>query len=125
MSSVNIEERTLSKHKVTWKKKDGTMGESEQYRITLPSSFGKEHETDKVYVIADSIGMFVPDVETLMQVMIDFPKIRERVLDKSRDTELIKLFQLWDSLNDDKKKAAQTLLKKILSEVVDKEKDPE
>jgi len=96
MSSINIDERTVSKHTIKKGKKKYV-----QYRITLPREFAEEHNVSKMYLIADSIGMLVPNKETLLKIMSEFPSIRELVLHGEEYKDINQLFEYWDKMTHD------------------------
>ena len=99
-SSISIETRKVSKHTIV-RGKDKNKKEYTQYRITLPKKFAEEHDVDEMYLIADSIGMFVPDQETLLQVLVKFPEIRKLVLSKRKNTNVSDLLGGWNLLSKD------------------------
>lgn len=109
--SLNIDERKLSVHKI--KRGDKIY---KQYRLTIPSQFAEEHKTDKVYLIADTIGLFVPDQATLLRIISIYPDIRELVLRGEKDEELVRLFNMWEKLSDEQKKDLVDRLVKTVEE---------
>jgi hypothetical protein len=80
-SEIKIEKRKISKSTIRTKK-----AEYPQYRISLPREFVEEHGAE-VYLIADSIGILVPDEKILMKILAKFPEIRELALQEKRRTQ--------------------------------------
>lgn len=79
MSEIKIEKRKISKSNVKRKLPDGTIKIYPQHKLTIPKEFVKEHGSE-VYLISDSIGLFVPDEDTLMKVLEEFPELRKFVI---------------------------------------------
>ena len=83
MSEIRIEKRTISKSNVKRKLPGGKIKVYPQHRLTIPPEFVKEHGNE-VYLISDSVGLFVPDEDTLMKVLEKFPELRKFVM-KTRE----------------------------------------
>jgi len=115
--SLRIEERKLSKHIIRKKKGKKIVAEYLQYRLTLPKSFGDEHTTDKVYIIADSVGMFMPDKDTLLKILAVYPEIRSLVVRGDKDNLLTQMFELWNTLSDSKKLEVLEILNTKIKEI--------
>jgi len=79
MSEIKIEKRIISKSNVKRKLPDGRIKIYPQHKLTIPKEFVKEHGSE-VYLISDSVGLFVPDEDTLMKVLEKFPELRKFVL---------------------------------------------
>ena len=80
MTDVKIDKRKISKSIVKRKMADGTIKEYPQYKLGLTKEFVEEHGRD-VILIADSIGIFLPNEEpkVLEKILDDFPEIRKLV----------------------------------------------
>lgn len=99
----NIDERTISESEVKRKLEDGTIKSYPQYRITLPKEFVDEHKPEKVYLIADSVGMFLPDEKSLMRVLVLLPRIREIIEGKSSALTQGEIEKIFESFPEIKK----------------------
>lgn len=57
-------------------KQDGK--EYPQYRITIPGAFVEKHG-NKMFLVADGIGIFVPNEKGLLKALLLLPEIRTMV----------------------------------------------
>ena len=114
-SSISVDERTVSKHTIIVKEK-GKRKRKEyvQYRITLPREFAEEHNVEKMYLIADSIGVIIPDKKVLLQLLSEFPKIRELVLKGEKYENINQIFDMWEKTTPDQ----QLQIIQIISSIV-------
>jgi len=79
MTDVKIDKRKISKSIVKRKMADGTIKEYPQYKLGLTKEFVEEHGRN-VILIADSVGIFLPDEpEVLEKILDEFPEIRKLV----------------------------------------------
>lgn len=73
-----------------------------QYRLTIPGEFVDEHGRE-VYLIADKVGMFLPDEASLMRILITIPEMRD-IIDKQQkgipltEDEILKVLQNFPEL---------------------------
>jgi isopropylmalate/homocitrate/citramalate synthase len=84
MTDVKIDKRKISKSVVKRKMADGTIKEYPQYKLALTKEFVEEHGRN-VILVADSVGLFLPneEPEVLEKILDKFPEIRKLVI-KSR-----------------------------------------
>ena len=106
-SLFSIDKRAVQKSivRTSYEKADGEKIEYEsfQYRITLPPDFVKEHELEdkgEVFLLSDSIGLFLPDEKTLMRVLVLIPELREilHTTDSLTEEEINKILEVFPEL---------------------------
>ena len=83
--------------------------ESFQYRLTLPPEFVKEHDLEnqgEVFLLSDSIGMFLPDEKTLMKALVLIPELREilHAAGPLTEEEIKKILETFPELKESLKK---------------------
>ena len=80
MPDVKIDKRKISRSVVKRKLANGTLKGYPQYKLVLPKEFVEEHGRD-VILIADSVGIFLPDDQEVLEKVLDkFPELRKLVI---------------------------------------------
>ena len=79
MADVKIDKRKISKSIVKRELANGTIKGYPQYKLALPKEFVEEHGRN-VILVADSVGIFLPDDQEVLEEVLDkFPELRKLV----------------------------------------------
>ena len=64
-----------------WKRKGKDIQKDySQYKMTIPKEFAEQHGLEQggeVYLVSDGIGIFIPDQEKLMRILLLIPELTE------------------------------------------------